>query len=84
MTHLRSCIPLTNFRGIEISHFALVIARLALVIAEFQCDEHYLGKEQACLVAKRRGQSGVRRHPLAGDNDHLPAGLEYHFRQVVD
>ncbi len=34
----RSEIPLTNFRGIEIRHFAAEIARLALIIAEFQCD----------------------------------------------
>nr|WP_017304911.1 type IIL restriction-modification enzyme MmeI [Spirulina subsalsa] len=31
-------IPLTNFRGVEIRHFAAEIARLALIIAEFQCD----------------------------------------------
>jgi type I restriction-modification system DNA methylase subunit len=32
-------IPLTNFRGIELRHFAVEIARLALIIAEYQCDE---------------------------------------------
>lgn len=31
-------IPLTNFRGIEIRHFSCEIARLALIIAEYQCD----------------------------------------------
>ena len=46
----RSDIPLTNLRGIELRHFAVEIARLALIIAEFQCDELYLGKQQACLV----------------------------------
>tara|TARA_R110002072_G_scaffold98538_3_gene216786 strand:+ start:1433 stop:4255 length:2823 start_codon:yes stop_codon:yes gene_type:complete len=45
-----SAIPLTNFRGIEIRHFAAEIARLALVIAEFQCDVEYLGEKQARLV----------------------------------
>lgn len=45
-----SVIPLTNFRGIEIRHFAAEIARLALVIAEFQCDVEYLGEKQARLV----------------------------------
>ena len=45
-----SNIPLTNFRGIEIRHFAAEIARLALVIAEFQCDKEYLGEKQACLI----------------------------------
>ena len=31
-------IPHTNFRGIELRDFAAEIARLALVIAEYQCD----------------------------------------------
>jgi hypothetical protein len=39
----RSEIPLTNFRGIEIRHFASEIARLALIIAEYQCDVLYRG-----------------------------------------
>lgn len=39
----RSVIPKTNFRGIEIRDFAAEIARLALVIAEYQCDEIYRG-----------------------------------------
>ena len=34
----RSDIPLTNFRGIEIRHFSCEIARLALIIADYQCD----------------------------------------------
>lgn len=42
-----STIPLTNFRGIEIRHFSAEIARLALTIAEFQCNALYLGKSQA-------------------------------------
>ncbi len=37
-------IPLTNFRGIEIRHFACEIARLALIIAEYQCDVLYRGQ----------------------------------------
>ncbi|MDR0787139.1 MAG: lactate dehydrogenase [Gemmatimonadota bacterium] len=40
-------IPLTNFRGIEIRDFAAEIARLALIIAEFQCDELYRGQKEA-------------------------------------
>ena len=43
----RSDIPLTNFRGIEIRHFACEIARLALIIAEYQCDVLYLGQLMA-------------------------------------
>ena len=40
-------IPLTNFRGIEIRHFSVEIARLALIIAEYQCDAHYRGQQLA-------------------------------------
>ena len=42
-----SDIPLTNFRGIEIRDFAAEIARLALIIAEFQCDVLYRGQNLA-------------------------------------
>lgn len=44
---LRSEIPLTNFRGIELRNFPAEIARLALIIAEFQCDELYRGQREA-------------------------------------
>lgn len=44
---LKSGIPLTNFRGIELRHFPAEIARLALIIAEFQCDELYRGQREA-------------------------------------
>ncbi len=43
----RSVIPLTNFYGIEIKSFAAEIARLALLIAEFQCDVNYIGQKEA-------------------------------------
>ena len=43
----KSEIPLTNFRGIEIRHFSAEIARLALIIAEFQCDVLYRGQKDA-------------------------------------
>ena len=42
-------IPLTNFRGIELRDFPAEIARLALVIAEYQCDVLYRGKKLALL-----------------------------------
>lgn len=42
-----SDIPLTNFRGIELRDFAAEIARLALIIAEFQCDVLYRGPRLA-------------------------------------
>ncbi len=44
---LKSEIPLTNFRGIELRNFPAEIARLALIIAEFQCDELYRGQREA-------------------------------------
>jgi hypothetical protein len=43
----KSDIPLTNFRGIEIRHFSCEIARLALIIAEYQCDVLYRGQQLA-------------------------------------
>jgi hypothetical protein len=43
----RSEIPLTNFRGIELRDFPAEIARLALVIAEYQCDVRYRGPKLA-------------------------------------
>lgn len=43
----KSAIPLTNFRGIEINTFPAEIARLALIIAEFQCDVQYRGQQDA-------------------------------------
>jgi hypothetical protein len=45
---LPSVIPSTNFRGIEIRHFAAEIARLALIIAKFQCDALHIGSLFAC------------------------------------
>ena len=46
----RSVIPLTNFRGIEIKSFAAEIARLALIIAEYQCDELYMSQREALAL----------------------------------
>lgn len=40
-------IPLTNFRGIELRDFSCEIARLALIIAEYQCDVLYRGHKLA-------------------------------------
>ena len=42
-------IPLTNFRGIEIRHFSCEIARLALIIAEYQCDVLHRGEKLALV-----------------------------------
>ncbi len=46
-THLGSEIPLTNFRGIELRDFSAEVARLALIIAEYQCDVLYRGQKEA-------------------------------------
>lgn len=40
-------IPLTNFRGIELKDFSAEVARLALIIADYQCDLLYRGKKLA-------------------------------------
>jgi len=40
-------IPLTNYRGIELRNFAAEVARLALIIAEYQCDLMYRGQKEA-------------------------------------
>ena len=45
--HNKSEIPLTNFRGIELRDFPAEIARLALIIAEYQCDVLYRGQQDA-------------------------------------
>lgn len=42
-----SIIPLSNFYGIEIKDFAAEIARLSLLIAEFQADVRYIGQMEA-------------------------------------
>lgn len=46
-SHLASEIHKTNFRGIELRDFAAEIARLALIIAEYQCDVKYRGQKLA-------------------------------------
>jgi len=42
-----SDIPINNFRGIELRDFPAEIARLALIIAEYQCDVLYRGQKEA-------------------------------------
>ena len=43
----KTSIPIDNFRGIELNSFAVEIARLALIIAEYQCNVEYCGQELA-------------------------------------
>ena len=44
---IRSNIRIQNFRGIELRDFSAEIARLALIIAEYQCDVTYRGQKDA-------------------------------------
>lgn len=58
----RSVIRLSNFFGIEIKSFAVEIARLSLLIAEFQADCRYLSQHEAramVLPLHRTGQIHV-------------------------
>ncbi|MBW0159686.1 class I SAM-dependent DNA methyltransferase [Sedimentimonas flavescens] len=43
----KSEISVQNFRGIELRDFSAEIARLALIIAEYQCDVLYIGQKAA-------------------------------------
>ncbi|MDG1431913.1 MAG: lactate dehydrogenase [Paracoccaceae bacterium] len=43
----RTEIPITNYRGIELRDFPAEIARLALIIAEYQCDVTHRGQKEA-------------------------------------
>ncbi|MDQ3120859.1 MAG: lactate dehydrogenase, partial [Verrucomicrobiota bacterium] len=42
-----SDLPVRNFCGIELRHFSAEIARLALIIAKYQCNVLYLGPQLA-------------------------------------
>lgn len=46
-SNLSTEIPITNFRGIELRDFSAEVARLALIIAEYQCDVLYRGQQLA-------------------------------------
>lgn len=46
-TDHRTEISVKNFRGIELRDFPAEIARLALIIAEYQCDVLYRGQKEA-------------------------------------
>uniref|UniRef100_UPI0034543331 DNA methyltransferase n=1 Tax=uncultured Cardiobacterium sp. TaxID=417619 RepID=UPI0034543331 len=66
----KSDIPLTNFRGIELRDFSAEIARLALVIAEYQANVQYLGQIEALaefllsdVLASRGASRHARRRP---------------------
>lgn len=60
----KSDIPPTNFRGIELRDFPAEIARLALIIAEYQCDVLAARRrrcEISCLLTRRTGSPAATR-----------------------
>ena len=72
----RTDIPLTNFRGIELRDFPAEIARLALIIAEYQCDVLYRGQKEALRGLPAAGCAELdhlRQCPAARLAEHLPA-----------
>lgn len=74
----KSLIPLTNFYGIEIKGFAAEIARLALLIAEFQSDARLISQQAARSMVLPLHRSGQIRTGNALRTDWLevcpPAG----------
>jgi hypothetical protein len=65
----RTEIPLTNFRGIELRDFPAEIARLALIIAEFQCDpalSRAKGSSGCFFAARYSERDHWRQRPAAG------------------
>ena len=54
----KSVIPLTNFYGIEIKGFAVEVARLALLIAEFQADSRLISQQAARSMVLPLHRSG--------------------------
>ncbi len=64
-----SDIPLTNFRGIELRDFPAEIARLALIIAEYQCDVLYRGQKLATVAL-----DGTKIHANASRHSALSHG----------
>lgn len=54
----KSWIKLTNFYGIEIKTFAVEIARLALLVSEFQENVKHIGQREACLDVLPLHQTG--------------------------
>jgi hypothetical protein len=72
----RSEIPLTNFRGIELRDFPAEIARLALIIAEYQCDVLYRGAKTRIGRISAAGcpkLDYLRQCPATGLAEHLSA-----------
>lgn len=54
----KSWIKLENFYGIELKDFAAEVARLSLLIAEFQCDVKFIGQKEAKALVLPLRQTG--------------------------
>jgi N-6 DNA Methylase len=58
----KSKIRLENFYGIEIKDFAVEVAKLSLLIAEYQCDARYIGQQEAWMyVLPLHNTENIRR-----------------------
>lgn len=68
----KSIIQLTQFYGIEIKPFAVEIARLSLLIAEFQCNVKLIGQMQAQMLILPLHETG---YIVAGNALRLDWGV---------
>ncbi|WP_431201579.1 DNA methyltransferase [Bradyrhizobium betae] len=76
----RSWIKLENFYGIEIKNFAVEIARLALLIAEFQSDVQYISQQEAramVLPLHKTGQIRVGNALRQPWNEVCPPAIRF-------
>lgn len=67
----KTWIKLTNFFGIEIKSLAAEVARLSLLIAEFQCNVRLIGQREACLDVLPLHDTGHIHHGNALQMDWL-------------
>ncbi len=63
----KSWITLENFYGIELKDFAAEVARLSLLIAEFQCDVRFIGQKEAKALVLPLRKTGQIQHGNALD-----------------
>ncbi|MEE2951247.1 MAG: DNA methyltransferase [Pseudomonadota bacterium] len=70
-----SVIPLAHFYGIEIKDFAAQIARLSLLIAEFQADWRHISQQAACKAVLPLDNTGTI---------HCGNALRIDWAQVLD
>ena len=67
----KSWIKLENFYGIELKDFAAEVARLSLLIAEFQCDVRFIGQKEAKALVLPLRKTGQIHHGNALVRDWL-------------